>query len=182
MLIIEYMNYFRKDESCPFFIDQNPYVVDHAHTQYLSDDKLMKTVITKYETLDNFNQTVNQRSIAIKNENFEFNRANGAPKKSPIESYKILGITNPFRLTTTYTFPANSVYQSIFFGNVKNSLTTDGRFELHDVQLLEDVQLITIIEKFKDSNEYNVIRFSDGYWVPQLHKMNVTRHVNYELI
>jgi hypothetical protein len=191
MLIIEYMHYFRIDETRPFFIDENPYTPLETHiesgnvaqSQILSSDKLTKTIVTKYKTLDCFNQNINRAGIiAVKNKNFEFNKANSVPRKTPIESYKLLGFTDPFALTTTYTFPANSVYQSIFFGNVKNTLITDGRFELHDVQLLDNSQTVTLVETFKDSTEYNTVRFSDSYWIPQLHKMNVTKQVDYKLI
>ena len=184
------MNYFRKDESCPFYIDEHP----HKHItpyidlgavsqdQRLSNDELTKTVITRYKTLSDFNIVVNLNTVELRNSLFEFSKANRAPKKSPQETYRLLGIGTPFRLTSIYTFPANSIYQSMFVTNVRSSLITDGRFELHGVELIEQDQTVTVIEPFKDSNEFNAVRFADGYWIPQLHKMQVTKQLSYELI
>jgi hypothetical protein len=190
MSIIEYMNYFRKDTLSEFYLDVHPrthilpYIENGTITQsqHVSEDGLVKTSVTRYKNLEDFNAIVNLNRLELRNQIFEFNKETNAPKKSPAETYKLVGINQPFKLTTTYTFPENSAYQSIFVNNVRNSLVTDGRFELHGVELIENGQTITIIEKFKDSNEYTTIRFADGYWVPQLYKMNVTKHLNYELI
>lgn len=190
MSIIEYMNYFRKDTSSEFYIDVHPrthivpYIENGTITQlqHTSEDGLVKTNITKYKSLDDFNTLSNLNTLELRTQIFEFNKATRVPKKSPSETYQLVGINQPFRLTTTYTFPEKSVYQPIFFDNVRSSLVTDGRFELHGVELLEQDQTVTVIEKFKDSNEYTIIRFADGYWVPQLYKMGVTKQVKYELI
>ena len=190
MSIIEYMNYFRKDTLSAFYIDVHPqtYMVPYiengiiTQSQHVSEDGLVKTNVTKYKSLEDFNTLVNLNTLELRTQIFEFNKETGVSKKSPHDTYKLVGINQPFKLTTTYTFPANSVYQSIFVSNVRSSLVTDGRFELHGVELLEQNQLVTVIEKFKDSNEYSTIRFADGYWVPQLYKMQATKKVHYELI
>jgi hypothetical protein len=190
MPVIEFMNYFRKDISAPFYTDVHPcsYLSEYinsgviAQSHRLSDDTLTKTVITKYQSLDCFNEIVNLNTVELRNTLFEFNKSTRTPKKTPMETYKLLGVDVPFKLTSTYTFPSMCVYQPIFVSSLTNKLTNDNRFELHGVQLLANNQQIIVIEQFKDSNEYNNIRLADGYWIPQLHKMQVTKHVVFDLI
>jgi len=186
MPIIDFMNYFRRDTACPFYIDEHPnalldpYVESGEISQSLSlsEDQLTKTLITRYKSLDVFNQVVNLNTIPIRFRVFEHNRTLAVPRKSFQETYKLLGIDQPFKLTSIYNFKPQCPYRTIFFNMLRHEqLTRSSRI---DPRLNEST--VVIYEHFKNADEFNGVRFGDGYWTPQLCAVGATRQLVYELI
>lgn len=186
MLITELRIFRRKDISVPLFFELHPFdflqdpidkrlIVDHK-IQY-TKDKLMASVITTFNTLENFNTVVNLFDIPVLFSMLQHNKNDAIVVGYPFENYKILGIEQPITATTTYSFKTNALYKKLFINSIKGS----DHFLKYPIDIDITDTSITLTEKFKNSTDLTHNRFLDAQWRAQLYGVQATRTINYRL-
>jgi hypothetical protein len=93
--------------------------------------------------------------------------------------YRQTGITQPFTCTTSYTFRANDPYIETFKGVME---TWEGAANPHRISVTQDSNTVTVIYKYKNSEDFNLHYFADMRFVPLLHNHGVIRTIQYKLI
>ena len=189
--------FFSEDTNLPIFTTwQNsiqPYITagKASATNITSDDGLTHTRTFTYDSLETFGEIDTLRSIEVNNEYLNYTKSNSLIEldytqlENRRNTYQLSGIDQAFKVTTTYTFPAQdpATYGStsimLVFANALEHFA-DGLSKKIDTIL--DETTITVVHQYNNASDFTDYCYNDLFFVPQLHEAGATRTIKYELV
>lgn len=146
----------------------------------LSEDELTKTTYITYPTLESVMGYQNQSGIAYNCNFFNYYRDLGADLRSMYDSIKFSGPDTPIRITTTYTFPADSAYQTEFVNTVTaNNADPSAAHRTNFTQLDNTV---TLTFEYANLAQFAERKFLEYLYFDDLLSNGVERTFNIEYI
>lgn len=206
MTIIETRFQRRSDASIPFFSEETnlpiftawqgsiqSYITDGkaSATNTTSEDGLTHTRVFTYDSLETFSAIDTLRSIEVNNEYLNYTKSNSLIEldytqlENRRNTYQLSGIDQAFKVTTTYTFPAQdpSTYsQSSIMLVFSNALEHFADGLSKKIDTIIDETTITVIHQYNNAADFTDNCYNDLFFVPQLHEAGATRTIEYALV
>ena len=197
MLITDIKNIFRPNTNIKFFAEtglnkKNPnYQViqdllnsgQYRYNWTVSNDGLLFTSIGTFDSLETYSTI--ETVCGIENDfiYYKYRKLVGIPqvdhRSTTIVPYRQTGIDQPFACTTTYTFRDNDPFIATF----KDSMDQwEGNNNPNRVAVTQDLNTVTVVYKYKNSEDFSQHYFADMTYVPTLHNHGVIRTIQYKLI
>lgn len=155
----------------------------HQYRWEISEDGLLFTSTATFDSLETYSTVETAWGIEHDSIYDRYRKLVGIPqldhRSTTIVPYRQTGITQPFTCTTSYTFRANDPYIETFKGVME---TWEGAANPHRISVTQDSNTVTVIYKYKNSEDFNLHYFADMRFVPLLHNHGVIRTIQYKLI
>jgi len=154
-----------------------------THTSTLSDDQLTETRVWTYDDIDTLSAAETAISLAAAIEFQTYRLANNfeiTPFTTPEQralAWSISGINQPYRVTTTYTFPEGESYIDTFVSSVE---AYEHYGKIHDLYI--NGNDVVLIHQYLNSEDQTTNPYLDMFYAAQLNAKNVTRTIKYELV
>lgn len=155
----------------------------HSKVETISDDGLTQTRVFTYADLDTLNAADTANGIATTLEfqtyriSNNFDMPSYATAEDRANAWSLDGINQPYRVTTTYTFPAGESYLDTFVSSLE---AYEHYGKIHDLYINGDD--VVLVHQYLNSADETANQYLDMFFVPQLAEKGVTRTIKYELV
>jgi hypothetical protein len=197
MLISDIKNIFRPNTNIKFFAEtglskKNPnYLIiaelkksgAYDYSWKISNDGLLFTSVGIFDSMETYSTVETACGIEHDSTYDQYRKLVGIPqldhRSRTIIPYRQTGIDQPFTCTTTYTFRDNDPFIATF----KDSMEQwEGNNNPNRVSVTQDLNTVTVVYKYKNSEDFSQHYFADMWYVPTLHNHGVIRTIQYKLI
>jgi hypothetical protein len=154
-------------------------------TKTLSEDGLTLTTVSSLSNLDRYSQFDSFLSIQLDAAFATYNNAHGIEHLG----YTQAGITVPFKVTTTYTFPSNEAFAAEVADqvaqlaeNIRTNGSEGGRDAGTLTTLVVNANSIVATHQYSNSANFSAHHWSDNHRAIELDAVGCTRTVQYALV
>lgn len=154
-----------------------------THVATPSEDGLTDIRTWTFADLDTLSATETALSLALGVEYQTYRLANNytilsyANVNERKTALEYAGINQPYRVTTTYTFPAGETYIDTFTSSLE---AYEHYGKIQDLYI--DGDKVVIVHQYLNSEDHTTHPFLDMFYAAQLVEKNVTREIKYELV